>query len=92
VNETRRETRPNRVYIAQNLLAESMELMRMIVSKPAGALGCAKIAVNQGRDSDLQKALELEISLISLCFATGDPKERMSVSAFLEKHPAKFIS
>lgn len=88
MNETQRETRPNRVCAAQNLLAESMKFRRLIVSKPAGALGCAKIAVNQGRDSDLRKALELEINLISLCFATENQKE--GLNAFLEKRPAKF--
>jgi enoyl-CoA hydratase len=65
-----------------------MKFTRMIVSKPAGALGGAHIAVHQGRDSDLRKALEREINLISLGFATEDQKEGMN--AFLEKRPAKF--
>ena len=65
-----------------------MNFMRMIVSKPAGALGCANNAVNQGRDSDLRKALKLEINLISLCFATED--QEAGTNAFLEKRRARF--
>jgi enoyl-CoA hydratase len=67
-----------------------MEVMRAIVSNSATALGFAQVAVNQGRDADLRKTLELETNLISLCFATEDPKEGMN--AFLEKRPVKFIS
>jgi enoyl-CoA hydratase len=78
----------NRVCSAASLLADSVETMRTIVSKPAFALGCAKTAVNQGRDADLRKSLELEIDLISLCFAGEDQKEGMA--AFLEKRPANF--
>lgn len=80
----------NRICPAETLIAESTEIMRLIISKPAGALAYAKVAVNQGRDADLHKALELEVDLISLCFATEDQKEGMK--AFLEKRPAKFIS
>jgi enoyl-CoA hydratase len=80
----------NRVCAPESLIAEAVEIMRVIVSKPAGALGYAKVAVNQGRDADLKKALELEIDLISLCYATEDQREGMK--AFLEKRPANFKS
>lgn len=78
----------NRICAPQNLLPESLEVMRTIVAKSGVALGYAKVAVNDGRDCDLHKALELEADLISLCFATADQKEGMN--AFLEKRPAKF--
>jgi enoyl-CoA hydratase len=80
----------NRVCSPETLLAEATELMKIIIAKPATALGYAKVAVNHGRDTDLRKALELEIDLISLCYATPDQKEGMK--AFLEKRPAQFIS
>jgi enoyl-CoA hydratase len=80
----------NRVCAPENLLPDAMALMRTIVAKPATALAYVKVAVNQGRDADLRKALELEIDLISLCYATPDQKEGMQ--AFLEKRPAQFIS
>jgi enoyl-CoA hydratase len=78
----------NRVCAAENLVSEAIDMMRTIIAKPATALGYVKVAVNQGRDSDLRKALELEIDLISLCYATRDQKEGMQ--AFLEKRPANF--
>lgn len=80
----------NRVCAPDALMAEALETMRVIASKPASALSYAKVAVNNGRDCDLKKALELEADLISLCFATEDQKEGMR--AFLEKRPAKFNS
>ena len=80
----------SRLCTPETLLTEARDIMTLIVSKPADALGYAKVAVNQGRDADLKKALELEVNLISLCFATEDQKEGMK--AFLEKRPAKFNS
>lgn len=80
----------SRICTPEALLTEARDIMTLIVSKPADALGYAKVAVNQGRDTDLKKALELEVNLISLCFATEDQKEGMK--AFLEKRPAKFNS
>ncbi|MDY0240961.1 MAG: enoyl-CoA hydratase-related protein [Rhodospirillaceae bacterium] len=80
----------SRLCTPEMLLTEARDIMTLIVSKPADALGYAKVAVNQGRDADLKKALELEVNLISLCFATEDQKEGMK--AFLEKRPAKFNS
>lgn len=65
-------------------------MMELIVSKPASALGYCKVAVNRGMDTDLYKAIELELKLISLCFSTEDQKEGMR--AFLEKRAAKFVS
>ena len=80
----------NRVCTPENLLAETIDCMKVIVSKPATAVGYCKVAINRGLDTDLYKALELEIDLIALCFATPDQKE--GVKAFLEKRPAQFQS
>lgn len=80
----------NRVCAADELLDQAFDIMNSIVSKPATAIRNAKIAINRGQDADLYKALELEIDLIALCFATEDQKEGMK--AFLEKRPARFKS
>lgn len=78
----------NRICAPEKLMEESLAIMRQIVSKSGEALGYAKVAVNMGRDADLKKALQLEVELISLCFASEDQKEGMN--AFLEKRPAIF--
>ncbi len=80
----------NRICPQDKLLEEATEMMELIVSKPAPALRGCKVAINRGQDADLYKALELEVDLIALCFATPDQKEGMK--AFLEKRPAQFIS
>ncbi|MDR1360583.1 MAG: crotonase, partial [Deltaproteobacteria bacterium] len=59
-------------------------------SKPAHSLRYAKTSINRGLDADLYKAIQLELELVSLCFASPDQKEGMK--AFLEKRPAKFAS
>jgi Enoyl-CoA hydratase/carnithine racemase len=80
----------NRVCSPETLLADAMETMTVITSKPAHSLRFCKTAINRGMDTDLYKALQLEIELISLCFAQEDQKEGMK--AFLEKRPANFTS
>jgi enoyl-CoA hydratase len=80
----------NRVVPADSLLDEAFKMMEVIVSKSGVAVSYAKLAVNGGQDSDIYKAMELEVDLISLLFATADQKE--GCHAFLEKRPAKFTS
>ena len=80
----------NRVCAPENLMSEAMETMNLIVSKPAHSLRFAKTAINRGTDIDVYKAIQLELELVSLCFAQDDQKEGMK--AFLEKRPANFSS
>lgn len=80
----------NKVCAADKLLDEALESMKSIVAKPATALSKAKLAMVNGADTDLYKAIELEKDLVALCFATEDQKEGMK--AFLEKRPAQFKS
>lgn len=89
-NEALRIGLVNRVVEGDKLLEIATETMKTIVSKPATALRNAKVAINRGQDTDLYKAIELELELVSLLFATPDQKEGMK--AFLEKRPAKFLS
>jgi enoyl-CoA hydratase len=48
----------------------------------------AKTAINAGSEMDLQKALLLEKTLVSLCFDSEDRVEGMR--AFLEKREPSF--
>lgn len=80
----------NKVCAAENLMSEAMETMNAIASKPAHSIRFAKTSINRGADIDVYKAIELELELVSLCFAQDDQKEGMK--AFLEKRPANFSS
>jgi enoyl-CoA hydratase len=80
----------NKVLPPEALLDESRAIMKTIVSKPAHSLRYAKTSINRGLDTDLYKAIQLELELVSLCFASPDQKEGMK--AFLEKRPANFAS
>jgi enoyl-CoA hydratase len=48
----------------------------------------AKTAINSGSEMDLQRALLLEKTLVSLCFNSEDRVEGMT--AFLEKRQPNF--
>ncbi len=80
----------SKVCAPESLLEESMAIMKTICSKPAHSLRYCKVSINRGMDTDLYKAIGLELELVSLCFANPDQKEGMA--AFLEKRPAKFAS
>lgn len=80
----------NKVCEPEKLLEEATATMAGIVAKPSTALRNAKIAINSGMDTDIYKAIELELELISLCFSTEDQKEGMK--AFLEKRAPQFKS
>ncbi len=80
----------NRVCPGETLMEAALEIMNTITAKPVVSLRGAKVSINRGQDADLYKALELELELIALCFASEDQKEGMQ--AFLEKRPAQFKS
>jgi enoyl-CoA hydratase len=80
----------SKVCAPADLIPESRKIMATIVSKPAHSLRYCKASINRGMDTDLYKAIGLELELISLCFSYADQKEGMK--AFLEKRPAQFKS
>ncbi|MDR0827243.1 MAG: enoyl-CoA hydratase/isomerase family protein [Desulfovibrio sp.] len=80
----------SKVTAPDDLLPEAKKIMATIVSKPAHSLRYCKVSINRGQDTDLYKAIELELDLVSLCFSSPDQKEGMK--AFLEKRPAQFKS
>jgi len=78
----------NKIVPEDRLMEEAKDLARKIASKGQVAVRLAKIAINEGLEMDLDKAMAHEAHLFALCFATEDQKEGMR--AFVEKRPAKF--
>ena len=77
-----------RVAPSEELMNEARKLALTIAKNSPKALKMAKKAINAGSEMDLNKALLLEKTLVSLCFDTEDRVEGMS--AFLEKRAPKF--
>ena len=78
----------NRVVTAEELIPTAMGLMNDIFKVSPISVKYAKIAINKGADMDLANALELEKSLVGLCFATED--KEVGMGAFLDKEKPKF--
>lgn len=79
----------NAVIPALDLMDEVMNLARKISWRGQKAVRFCKAAVNEGMQTDIDRALTLEADLFGLCFATADQKEGMR--AFVEKRKANFI-
>lgn len=78
----------NKVVSADELLKVALEMMGLIKTKAPLAVKYSKVAINRGRDLDLNNALELEKDIAGLSFASEDKDEGMA--AFLEKRKAEF--
>lgn len=77
-----------RVVPHEQLMNEAWKLAGIISKNGPFAVRLAKTAINAGSEMDLQKALLLEKTLVSLCFDTEDRVEGMK--AFLEKREPVF--
>ncbi len=73
----------NRVVPGGELMRAAKSIAEKIASRGADAVRFCKIAVTQGADMDLDRALRMESALFGLCFSTADQKERMK--AFLDR-------
>ena len=78
----------NKLVEAENLIEESIKMMKDILKNASLAIGFAKMVINRGLEMDLANALELEKDIAALSFSTEDKDEGMK--AFLEKRPAVF--
>jgi len=78
----------NKVTEPDELMAGAMEMAEKILTKSPVGTRMAKEALQKGRDTDLEKALEYDKNLFGLCFSTEDKKEGMA--AFVEKRKANF--
>ncbi len=77
-----------RIFPADTLMDETMEIARTIAEKGRVALRAVKHVIDDGFDIDLKAACALEADAFSICFASPDQKE--GTTAFLEKRAPKF--
>ena len=78
----------NKVFPADQLLAEVKKTAQLIAQKGPIAVAQAKRAINEGLDVSLAQGNDIEVAAFGNCFGTDDQKEGMA--AFLEKRAAKF--
>lgn len=77
-----------RVVPHEEVMNEAKALAGAIAKRGPIAVRLSKTAINAGSEMDLQKALLLEKTLVSLCFDSHDRVEGME--AFLEKREPSF--
>jgi enoyl-CoA hydratase len=78
----------NKVVPPEDLMAEASALGGKLLAKSGAALAAAKRAFNEGLNSSLPEALDLDEDLFARCFDTEDQKEGMR--AFVEKRKPEF--
>ena len=78
----------NKVVPPEKLMEEAMAWATKLAAKSGPVLAMAKMAINNGLDTDINSGLNMEAKCDALCFATEDRKEGMD--AFLEKRKANF--
>lgn len=87
-NEALRIGLVNQVVPAEELMATVQDIAARIVSKSQIAVRYCKAAVDNGMQTDIDRAISIEADVFGLCCATDDQKEGMG--AFLEKRKANF--
>ena len=78
----------NHVTTVENLYEFVEGLARKISAQGQVAVRFCKLAVREGMQTDLDRAMSIEADIFGLCFATHDQKEGMG--AFVEKRPTQF--
>jgi enoyl-CoA hydratase/carnithine racemase len=78
----------NRVVAEDRVLAEAMEIARLLATRPNKALQLCKQSIDQALDMDEDKAIERSLALSAEAFATDDCRE--GVRAFFAKEAPKF--
>jgi 3-hydroxypropionyl-coenzyme A dehydratase len=73
----------NKVVELAKLIEETINFAKMIAQNSAMAVRMSKIAINKGRNSDIDTGLALELYTWGLCFTHPDRTERMT--AFVNK-------
>lgn len=79
----------NKVVSSEQLMDTVVEIAATIASKGQRAVDLCKAAVNQGMQTDIDRALAIELDMFALCFAMEDQKEGMK--AFVEKRKPNFV-
>lgn len=81
----------NAVYTLEELMPAAIKMAKRIASNAPIAVRNSKIAINDGLEEDMDKAIVIEEKLFGDCFETMDQIEGMK--AFLEKRkPEGFIN
>jgi enoyl-CoA hydratase len=78
----------NKVVPPEKLMEEALVWAAKLASKSGPVLAMAKMAINNGLETDISSGLNMETKCNAICFATYDRKEGMD--AFLEKRKAVF--
>lgn len=78
----------NKVVPAEQLMAASMEMAKIIASKAQIAVRYSKMAINRGIETDIETGIAFENQMFAQCFATEDQKEGMA--AFIDKRTPEF--
>lgn len=78
----------NKVVPHDACLQTAIDMGKTIASKGQIAIRNAKMAINRGIETDIDKGIDVEIEMFAACFANEDQKEGMT--AFLEKRKPNF--
>jgi len=77
-----------KVFPAEDLMAETEKFAELILSKSPIGVRLAKVAINNGMNTDLPTGINFEAEALVTPFGSEDRHEGMG--AFLEKRPAEF--
>jgi len=78
----------NKVFPAEELMAETMKTAKLMASKGRAALRAIKQVMNRGNDVDLRNGCAMEVDAFAIAFTSPDAKE--GLTAFLEKRKPEF--
>jgi len=78
----------NKIIPEAELMDYVKKIAKNISARGAVAVRLCKDAVNEGMQTDIDRAMSIEADIFGLCFATADQKEGMR--AFVEKRKAQF--
>ncbi|KAA9028511.1 enoyl-CoA hydratase/isomerase family protein [Niallia endozanthoxylica] len=79
----------NKVVSVEEVVQTAIEWAEKLAQKPPVALQMAKVAINNGSDTDLETGLILESACFATAFATDDRKE--GLQAFIEKREPVYV-
>lgn len=79
----------NKVVPQKEVLSEAVKWAGKLAEKPAVALSMAKMAINEGSNTDLETGLSLEMNCFSNAFSSEDGKE--GLHAFAEKRKPDYV-
>jgi enoyl-CoA hydratase len=80
----------NAVYPIEKLMPAALKLAKRIAKNAPIAVRASKKAMNDGLQTDIENAIEIEERLFGSCFTSEDQKNGMT--AFLEKRKPSFLN